>query len=245
MFSGFKGLVNCLQYLPLYLLLLLGSLPCGAINMTDEEKKKAYSAALEKASKATEQFTGQLYGTHKFKDSGRQSSGMAEAADSVVGVPVRTAIDELQKGNWNWNTAKKIAESIGKDPKNAPDSVDLAARATDNPVLGAGIATAIDLAGLPLPGLTPGVKGSVKVKDAAKGLLKGSAPAVERVSNQQLGKLDTAKASGLVPDNAVKVSGNAALESAKKKLASGPVEIPKTANGRLLEQWLAKAKEMP
>lgn len=99
------------------------------------------------------QFKDQLTGVGTFKDSGRQSEGLGESLDSVTGVPVRTAIDQMQKGNFNLEGARATINSIGNDPRNAPSGVDIAQNmGITNPYAGAAMATLVDVgAQVPLP----------------------------------------------------------------------------------------------
>lgn len=140
--------------------------------------------ATSRANDKAKDFEDSLYGTPRFRDSGRKASGMGEALDGMLGVPVRKGISELQDGNFSLDALKKTIASIGTDPKNAPTGVDIASRATDNPYLGAGIATAVDLASLPLPGgAMPGAAGKVKkVASSADDILKGITTAEQAVA---------------------------------------------------------------
>lgn len=96
----------------------------------------------------------------RFADSGRQGS-LSEQLDAAVAAPARVGINELQKGNWNAGTVKKVLQAIGKDPQNAPTSLDIAEETgVENPYVGAGIATAADIANHLLTP-SPGIKGTV------------------------------------------------------------------------------------
>ena len=116
-------------------------------------------------------------GQGKFRDTGRESSGVGESLDSMAGAPVRQAIKEAQEGNFDRDAAMRVLARFGADPKNAPTGVDIASKVTSNPYIGAGLATAVDVgAQLPLP-VRPGVVGAVKKTKAAampKGKMIGS-----------------------------------------------------------------------
>lgn len=117
---------------------------------------------------------------NKFSDTGREGN-FGEKIDSFLGVPVRTAMSEMQKGNFDLDMLKKTANSFGSDPKTAPSGADLTeAMGVENPYLGAGISTALDLgAQIPVGGLMakagvlPGVVGRLaKFEGAADDIAK-------------------------------------------------------------------------
>lgn len=96
--------------------------------------------------------TAAALGQGKFRDSGRTSEGYGEAIDSVIGAPARRAIAEMQAGNFNKQGLMNTLQAIGSDPRNQPTGFDIASKVTDNPYLGAGLATMVDLgAQLPVP----------------------------------------------------------------------------------------------
>lgn len=105
-----------------------------------------------------------LVGTGVRRD-GSRSANAGEAMDSYVGAPVRTAISQAQDGNFNMDGAKAVFNSIGADPKKAPTGVDIASKVTNNPYVGTAIATAADLAQLPVPGMGVGVPGVINKLD--------------------------------------------------------------------------------
>lgn len=141
----------------------------------------------------------QFLGYSHFPDTGREASP-AERIDSYLGAPVRQGISELQdaggpQGDSFGDALKKVAGRFGNDPKGAPTGYDIASKATDNPYLGAGMATAIDLAQAPVPmGLME--------EAAAHGLQPGMMAAIKGVKNDG-GKIADAseafKARGLMP----------------------------------------------
>lgn len=132
--------------------------------MTDEEKQ----ALLQKLQDNQNPYSDLMNGT--FRDTGRVASSPGEYLDSVIGAPARTAIEQGQKGNFNWDGLKKVMGSIGSDPKNAPTGVDLASNmGIQNPYLGAAVATGLDVgaqvpigeiasAGKALPGITGAIE---------------------------------------------------------------------------------------
>lgn len=97
-----------------------------------------------------------MAGQGRFRDTGRKSEGPAEAMDAALGAPARIAISKLQQGDIPGAISEGV-QQFGKDPKTAPTGYDIASKATDNPYLGAGMATAIDLAQVPVGG---GVQGA-------------------------------------------------------------------------------------
>lgn len=106
-------------------------------------------------------FGAMLEGRGKFRGSDRYASNLGESLDSVFGAPARTSIDRLQEGNIKAALVDAMAQ-VGRDPEEAPTGVDIASKVTDNPYLGAGLATAVDLgAQVPMP-FSPGVVGKVK-----------------------------------------------------------------------------------
>lgn len=99
------------------------------------------------------------------------------ALDQMTGAPVRVGIEEARKGNFNlrhinnpvgfvldnWEPLKKVVTQFGKDPSTAPSGFDIASQMTDNKWLGTALATAFDLAQLPIgPHFKPGVVGEIK-----------------------------------------------------------------------------------
>ncbi len=129
--------------------------------MADKDKKSLRDRALSGPS----DFTKSMFGQGKFRDTGRESEGLGESIDSLVGAPARLAIDEFRKGNINLETLKKTFTQIGADPRTAPTGYDIASQITDDPTLGTILATAIDVgAQLPIPGV--GIAG--KVEDLSK-----------------------------------------------------------------------------
>lgn len=173
-----------------------------------------------------------LLGVGTFRDSGRKTGNLGEMLDSAVGVPARIGISEAQKGNW-WNAIPAMAARVGTDPVNAPTGVDIASEATSNPYLGAGLATAVDLAQLPTGGVLPGVVGKVetsqnalklavqealkskklekfspKIQQAYAELVAGGSPAVEGVSDSSMKLLELLKARGdFKPSAGFKITG--------------------------------------
>lgn len=135
--------------------------------------------------KAKKQFAADIQNTYeemfnpRFADSGRKGS-ISEQLDAVIAAPARVGINELQKGNWNAETARKILQAIGQDPENAPTGIKIAEQTgIENPYAAAAIASAVDLGSdLITPG--PGIKGSVakvaKTAQTAKAL-RGIQPA--------------------------------------------------------------------
>lgn len=102
-----------------------------------------------------------LFGQGEYRDTGRKSSGIGDAWDSLVGVPARTAIAEMQDGNFKSALVKAI-KSIGKDPEKAPTGFDIASKVTDDPLKGAALATLIDVGAQVPVGMPVGVTGKVK-----------------------------------------------------------------------------------
>lgn len=91
-----------------------------------------------------ERFNKLLSGS--YRDTGETASNPGEYLDSVLGAPVRTAISEYQHDSPIKEALYKTLSSFGKDPKKAPTGVDIASDAgIQNPYLGAGVATAVDL----------------------------------------------------------------------------------------------------
>ncbi len=143
-------------------------------DMSDEEKSKFFDSMAIK---------DKLLGMGTFRGSDRKSSGFGEAIDSAIGAPARLGISELQKGNFNLDTVKKVIGQIGRDPKEAPTGYDIASKATDNPYLGTALATAVDAgaqlpvgelaaAGKVLPGLVGKVKDVGKASETAKAIIE-------------------------------------------------------------------------
>ena len=124
-------------------------------------------------------FGAMLEGRGKFRGSDRYASNLGEGLDSVFGAPARVSIDRLQEGNIKAALVDAMAQ-VGRDPKEAPTGVDIASKVTDNPYLGAGLATAVDVAGLPIP-VPVGTVGTVK-KLGAQGLLDDIATAEKAVA---------------------------------------------------------------
>lgn len=162
--------------------------------------KADIAKAYEKPSAAPQELLGRLTGTSKFANTGRNADNIGESIDSLTGVPLRTAISEAQAGNFNIDAAKKIAASIGSDPRTAPTGYDIASKVTDNPILGAALATGVDVANLPLP-VKPGVSATVgKVAEKARKTAANAAvvqhikstPAIQTA----IKKLQLAKAAG-------------------------------------------------
>jgi len=100
--------------------------------------------------------------------------------DSLTGVPVRTWADDAAKNGVSLSGLLKAAKSIGTDPRNAPTGADVADHmGIENPYAVAAMATAVDMAGLPIPGgMLPGVAGKVadKADDAQRLLAKVATP---------------------------------------------------------------------
>jgi hypothetical protein len=138
----------------------------GLGNPNDEAS--ARKAALQQlVAKQNEQMRGTLNGV--FRDTGRVADNPGEYLDAVLGVPARTAVSEMQKGNFNLDMLKKSLGSIGTDPRNAPTGAQIAeATGVENPYLGAALATAVDV-GAQVPGVgalgkvgaVPGVVGKI------------------------------------------------------------------------------------
>jgi hypothetical protein len=106
----------------------------------------------------------QLTGQGTFKDTGRQSSGPAEAVDSIIGAPARLLVDEAVKGNLSWDTVTKVFHQIGADPELAPTGKQIVAQLTDYTDIQDLLGRALDM-GLQLPGtefITPGVVGEIR-----------------------------------------------------------------------------------
>jgi hypothetical protein len=134
--------------------------------MTKEEKEQRIKELAQLAEK--DQMSKMLLGQGQFRDTGREAEGYGESIDSLIGAPARLALSELQQGNISKEAFKKVVSQIGKDPRNAPTGYDIASKVTDNPYLGAGLATAIDVgAQLPVPeaAMAPGVRGIIKELD--------------------------------------------------------------------------------
>ncbi len=167
----------------------------GIGNPGDQEKARKDMLQKMSSSPNIDMFGG------KFSDTGREAN-MGEKIDSFLGVPVRTAMSEMQKGNFNTDMLKKTAGSFGTDPKTAPSGADLTeAMGVENPYLGAGIATALDLgAQIPVGGLM-----------AKAGVLPGV-----------VGRL--AKFEGAVADDVAKVAPK--FDSIKKMFSVGDVSFP-------------------
>lgn len=161
------------------------------LNMTPGEKDRVRAfvqetpyrqveSQIEKRAAETEShpYLDALWGEGKFRDSGRKSSGYAEALDSILGAPARQAIHELQEGNVDNFALERVLGRIGSDPKNSPDSVDIAMKATDNPYLGAALATAVDVGAQIPANFIPGTPAIIKgVKDPGKGMIADAAEA--------------------------------------------------------------------
>jgi len=224
-----------------------------------------------------------LTGQGKFKDTGRAADGIAESIDSMTGVPVRVAANELvdniqgapdardmfdyaptfEPRKW-YNSAKKIVNSIGTDPEQAPTGFDVASKVTDNPIVGTAIASGLDLAGLPLPmgGASKGLKG-LSVKSVAKdvkpaerisnaliGYKKGVPAPVKVVSNKQLGQATDLKDAGKTatdkfiisgkPPEAPKTKTDLGLERYQARQAAKPSPVDD-----ILQQWVNRAKGQP
>ena len=98
----------------------------------------------------------QFLGYSHFPDTGREASP-AERIDSYLGAPVRQGISELQdaggpQGDSFGDALKNVASRSSAMIQRARQlAMTLPAKATDNPYLGAGMATAIDLAQAPVP----------------------------------------------------------------------------------------------
>lgn len=116
------------------------------------------------------EFLNQLVGQGKFRDSGRPSSGVAESMDSYLGAPVRRFLDDAAQHGLSAEAALNALKSMGTDPAKAPTGYDVASHmGIENPYAGAAVATAADLAQLPVPGVPVGIRGEIKgVKDAGK-----------------------------------------------------------------------------
>ncbi len=128
----------------------------------------------------------QMLGIGRFRDTGRKSSGYPEAVDSLIGAPARQGISELQNGNFDIEALKRVVKRIGADPRGAPTGYDIASKVTDNPYLGAGLATAVDVgAQLPTPWLKFGVAG--KVISESDGILSkvNSPEVIEKLSGAE------------------------------------------------------------
>ncbi len=97
----------------------------------------------------------------QFPDTGRQADSPGEQVDSVLGAPVRMALHEAFKPGTNstpedlWQSIKNIGGQIGKDPKSAPTGFDIASKdlGIENPYLGTAVATAGDVAQVPITAL--------------------------------------------------------------------------------------------
>lgn len=122
-------------------------------------------------SSGSDEMLNRLTGTSTFKDTGRKSSGPAEAMDSIIGAPARTLIDQALKGNISFDGLTKVFHQIGADPETAPTGKDIVAQYTQYPDLQDLLGRAIDM-GAQLPGaeyITPGVIGEIRgVKDMGK-----------------------------------------------------------------------------
>lgn len=111
-----------------------------ATNGVDYDKQARIAALQKGQQKSAEDFQALLNGT--FRDTGRVASSPGEYLDSVIGAPARTAIDQMQKGDFDIDPIGQM----GKDPHNAPSTVDLAWNTgIRNPYLGAAAATGLDL----------------------------------------------------------------------------------------------------
>ncbi len=132
-----------------------------------------------------------LTGQGKFPDTGRQSSGAGEWADSYLGAPVRAGLDDAAKKGFALSNLQAGFKALGNDPRTAPTGYDIANHmGIENPYLGAGVATMADLAQLPIGEAAaagkalPGVAGVIEKLDSP--LLHGSfnkyAPADAKIS---------------------------------------------------------------
>lgn len=144
---------------------------------------------------------GPLSGT--YRDTNREPEHIFETIDSLTGAPARLGVSELQKGNFNFDTLKKVLSSIGQDPKNAPTGLDIAEQSgVTNPYLGAYLATAGDLAQLPVPTAILGKlsreadMGNDAIRELAKEYMKAKG-----ISNKPLPKI-----SKLNKDNSKKIA---------------------------------------
>ncbi len=151
----------------------------GVVDLSDKDKaamaKYIDTNPIHEMIRQPNDMQNMLFGTSNFRDTGRKSSGPGEAIDSVIGAPARVGVNELQNGNLNLETLKKMYNQIGADPRTAPTGYDIASKVTDNPYLGTALATAVDF-GAQLPvgelaaaGKLPGIVGEIKgVKNAGK-----------------------------------------------------------------------------
>jgi hypothetical protein len=83
---------------------------------------------IDEAAKGTPEaqaFSEQLVGHGKFRDTGRNASNMGEGVDSWLGVPARTALNEVAQGNYA-DAIPKAVKSFATDPQNAPTGHDVA-----------------------------------------------------------------------------------------------------------------------
>lgn len=176
-------------------------------------------------------FARQLQGTGNFRGSDRASSGPAESFDSLAGVPVRTGLNELASGNYNpISLASKIAGSIGTDPSKAPTGYDIASKVTDNPYLGTALATAADVAQLPIGAESKalgGIAGTVedlaakrRIGSVIQAMLDKQAPKAEGIfkgASVPKSYLDSGKA-------AIITSGPAMLHAAADEAAANAAQ---------------------
>lgn len=188
--------------------------------LTDEQKQALIDHMNQTSGQEMQQrmdaipdrMTPQLLGQGQFRDTGRASTGPAEAMDSIVGAPARQAISQAQQGNFNFEGLKKTLGQVGADPTTAPTGYDIASKATDNPYLGAAMATSADLASLPIPGMQPGIVGAV---DDVGSTYKAAA------KNQRLqALLDSIKQN---PNRPIAVHGPIDMNTLQKMGHTGPV----------------------
>jgi hypothetical protein len=99
-----------------------------------------------------------------FSDTGRQASGVGEQLDSVIGAPVRQGIHQALTADNMWDALKKTGQQIGADPRTAPTGYDIASKDLDidNPYVGTAVATAADLAQLPMGAEAKGASAGVE-----------------------------------------------------------------------------------
>lgn len=122
------------------------------------EKKKLIEDAMKDLAVSPE-IMGQFTGQPVF-ETGRKGT-IGDALESVTTAPLRTAISEAQKGNFNKKAVQAVLSQIGKDPLTAPTSETIAEQSgIENPLAKAAIATAVDLAPTPTPKFA-GVAGTV------------------------------------------------------------------------------------
>lgn len=86
-----------------------------------------------------------MYGS--FSDTGRLADSPGESIDSYTGAPLRTAISEMQSGNFGPGMLKKAWDQVGKDPQKAPTGENIVETAgVENPYLKKGLGFAVDVA---------------------------------------------------------------------------------------------------